>query len=220
MQENPRVVFATVALGMGVNIPHIHQVVHLMVPRTIEEFFQEIGRAGRDGKPALAKMYYNASDITTNRVGMTKEMRNFCLNDSKCLRLCLLEYFDGKQSSNYPAKHHYSSICTTQCSCEECLLIEASDKGVTLMDCSKDKPVRVVSEQQRKSLRVVLSEYRLNLLQQRSYLVTGFTKQTIDIIVRNCEYFLTLSALKQGVNFWTDELAGAVFDLIGTHFEE
>lgn len=222
MQENPtvRVVFATVALGMGVNIPHIHQVVHLMVPRTIEEFFQEIGRAGRDGKPALAKMYYNASDIATNRVGMTEEMRNFCSNYSKCLRLCLLEYFDGKQSSNYPAKHHCCSICATQCSCEECLLIEASDRGVTLMDCSMDKPVRVVSEQQRKSLHVVLSKYRLNLLQQRSYLVTGFTKQTIDIIVRNCEYFLTLSDLTQGVNFWTDELAGAVFELVRAHFEE
>ena len=51
LKENPtvRVAFATVALGMGINILHIHQVVHLMVPRTIEEFFQEIGRAGRDG---------------------------------------------------------------------------------------------------------------------------------------------------------------------------
>ena len=40
LKENPtvRVVFATVALGMGVNIPHIHQVVHLMVPRTIVIF--------------------------------------------------------------------------------------------------------------------------------------------------------------------------------------
>ena len=221
LKENPtvRVVFATVALGMGVNIPHIHQVVHLMVPRTIEEFFQEIGRAGRDGKPALAKMYYNASDIAPNRAGMTEEMRNFCLNNSKCLRLCLLEYFDVKQSPNCCVKHDCCSVCATQCSCEECLLIEAADKGVTLMDCCMDKPMRVVSEQQRKSLHDVLSKYRLNLLRQRSHLVTGFTKQTIDVIVRNCDHLLTHSDLKQGVNFWTDELTVAVFELIRTHFE-
>ena len=83
-----------------------------------------------------------------------------------------------------------------------------------------EKPMRVVSEQQRKYLHDVLSKYRLNLLRQRSHLVTGFTKQTIDVIVRNCDHLLTLSDLKQGINLWTDELAVAVFELTRTHFEE
>ena len=214
-----RVVFATVALGMGVNIPHIHQVIHLMVPRTMEEYHQEIGRAGRDGKPAVAKMYFNGSDIATNKTGMTEEMRKFCLTDSKCLRLCLLEHFDMKQKFSYPAKHHCCSVCATQCSCEECLLAEATERRATLMDVSSDKPMRVVTEQQRKSLGDALSKYRLNLLQQRSYLCTGFTKQTIDFIVQNCEQFITFSDLKEKVHFWTDELAVAVFELVRSHFE-
>ena len=45
-----------------------------------------------------------------------------------------------------PTKHHCCSICATQSSCEESLLTEATDKGVTLMDYSVDKPVRLVSE--------------------------------------------------------------------------
>ena len=51
LQENP----TTVALGMGVDIGHIHLVIHLMVPWTVEDYYQEIGRAGSDCKPAVAK---------------------------------------------------------------------------------------------------------------------------------------------------------------------
>ena len=53
-----------------------------MVPRTIEEYFQEKGRAGHDGKQAFSKMYFNASDIAGNRVGMIEEMRKLSLTDS------------------------------------------------------------------------------------------------------------------------------------------
>lgn len=220
--EDPtvRVVFATVALGMGVNISHIHQVIHLMVPRTVEEYYQEIGRAGRDGKPAVAKMFFNGSDIASNKEGMKDEMRNYCLNDAKCLRLCLLEHFDGKQKVlNYSTKHHCCSVCAVHCSCEDCLLTEAV-ANAAFMDTSADKPTRVVGELERKSLHDILTKYRLDLLKSNSHLAIGFTKQTINSIVQNCEHFVTLSDLKERVHFWTDELALAVSELINSNFEE
>ena len=43
-----RVIFATVAMGMGVDIPSIRNVIHVGPPRTVREYFQETGRAGRD----------------------------------------------------------------------------------------------------------------------------------------------------------------------------
>ena len=49
-----RVVFATVAMGMGVDIPSIRNVIHVGPPRTIREYIQETGRAGRDGKQSFA----------------------------------------------------------------------------------------------------------------------------------------------------------------------
>ena len=55
--------FATVALGMGVDVPSIRNIIHVGPPRTIREYFQETGRAGRDGKQSLSVLYYNNRDI-------------------------------------------------------------------------------------------------------------------------------------------------------------
>jgi len=58
-----RIVFATVALGMGLNSPHIRVVIHYKPPTSIEKYFQETGRAGRDAQPSTAILYYNNTDI-------------------------------------------------------------------------------------------------------------------------------------------------------------
>ena len=54
-----RVVFATVAMGMGVDIPTIRHIIHIGPPRTIREYVQETGRAGRDGSKSKAVLYYD-----------------------------------------------------------------------------------------------------------------------------------------------------------------
>ncbi len=56
------VMLATKAFGMGIDIPDIRTVYHLHVPATLEEYLQEIGRAGRDGEPAIATTDYHPSD--------------------------------------------------------------------------------------------------------------------------------------------------------------
>ena len=54
-----RVVFASTALGMGVNLQGICQVIHYGPPREVDYFVQEIGRAGRDGKPARSLLLFH-----------------------------------------------------------------------------------------------------------------------------------------------------------------
>ena len=70
-----RVIFATVAMGMGVDIPSIRNVIHIGPPCSVKAYFQETGRAGRDGKPARAILHYNNRDIAKNRAGMQEDMR-------------------------------------------------------------------------------------------------------------------------------------------------
>ena len=69
-----RVVFATVAMGMGVDIPSIRNIIYVEPPRTIREYFQETRRAGRDGQV----LYYNNRDIAENREGISDDIRQFC----------------------------------------------------------------------------------------------------------------------------------------------
>ena len=103
-ESNIRVVFCTSALSMGINMPFITitRIIHISPPSSLEEYVQEIGRAGRSGLQSFAYLYYCNSDISDHMIKkgyITSAMVEYCKNN-RCLRKCILNYFsfDNKKS--------------------------------------------------------------------------------------------------------------------------
>ena len=126
-----RVVFATVAIGMGVDIPDIRQIIRVVPPCSMKAYFQETGRAGRDGKSSSACLFYSNRDIAKNRVAMHDDMRNFCSSDDICLRKLLLKSMDSEQTVPVKPLHLCCSVCKKQCKCSKCLKFQLSQIKVS-----------------------------------------------------------------------------------------
>lgn len=127
------IVVATNAFGLGINKSNVRFVLHCGMPKNLESYYQEAGRAGRDGEPAECILYYSGQDVITNQFfiehnqdneeldAMTlaliqerdrerlKKMTFYCFTN-ECLRDYILKYF-GEYGSNYCGN---CSNCQTQ----------------------------------------------------------------------------------------------------------
>lgn len=115
LMEDNIIVVATIAFGMGIDKPNVRFVVHMNLPSSIEAYYQETGRAGRDGKPSVAYMIYGLSDVLFHQKRLDdsngdeeyKKIESYNLNSmftlcevSECRRKVLVNYFGDTKKEN------------------------------------------------------------------------------------------------------------------------
>lgn len=139
-----KIVCATVAFGMGIDKPDVRFVYHHSIPRSLEGYYQECGRGGRDGKTAFCTLYYQFADFKSiesqikrdkglksqilkdRHLDKLRNVLNYCSNRIDCRRKLVLQYFN----ENFNPK-----LCRKTCdNCKSTNTVEIRDISETAKD--------------------------------------------------------------------------------------
>jgi ATP-dependent DNA helicase RecQ len=122
MAEDATIMVATIAFGMGIDKPDIRYVFHLNLPGSMEAYYQEIGRAGRNGEPADVHMLYGLDDIRMRRQFIAQDDGNEDHKRREHKRLdALLAYGEATQCRRVTLLSYFGDAAAPCGNCDICL---------------------------------------------------------------------------------------------------
>ena len=216
-----RVTVATMALSMGVNFPNVRYVIMWGPPRSILDFHQQAGRAGRDNQPADVVLYYYGQQITH----CYDAMQSFLKCDS-CYRRASYYMLDSNVLSSVPA-HDCCQFCANSCDCCDgyCEQPAKPFQGVDTVE-EDNQPCRTVLQSDKNELQCALEELQSTFTknpQKSAFGSTssqGFSPELIADVVENSHRIFSLEDILTHIPVFNLHHALQIYEIFAEMFDD